>query len=84
MKENFCPLLKKTCIGSKCTFSVKLRGNNPNTGEPMDEEACAVAWLPLLLVGNTQAANEVGAAVESFRNEAVNAAMSNPKPRLIQ
>ena len=50
-----------------------MRGNNPNTGEEVDEWACSMAWLPILLIENSQQQRSTGAAVESFRNEMVRA-----------
>jgi hypothetical protein len=38
---------------------------------PIDEQRCAIAWLPLLLVENSQQQRQTSAAVESFRNEMV-------------
>ena len=64
-----CPLLNKECVKLECSWFTKLQGGNPQTGQPIDEWSCAVAWLPILLIENTKASNEVGAAVESFRNE---------------
>lgn len=70
---DFCPLTKKECIGIKCSWFTQLRGTNPNTGDPVDEGGCAVAWLPVLIVDNSQQQRKTGAAVESFRNEMVRA-----------
>ena len=67
----YCPLIKKDCIGLKCSWYTQMRGKNPNTGEDIDEWGCAVTWLPLLLVENAQQSRQTGAAVESFRNESV-------------
>ena len=67
----YCPLIKKDCIGLKCSWYTQMRGKNPNTGEDIDEWGCAVTWLPLLLVENAQQSRQTGAAVESFRNENV-------------
>lgn len=50
-----------------------MRGHNPNTGKDVDEWSCAVAWLPVLLIENSQQQRSTGAAVESFRNEMVKA-----------
>ena len=68
---NFCPLIKKDCIGIKCVWFTQMRGTNPNTGEPVDEWGCAVTWMPILAVEVAQKSNQTGAAVESFRNEVV-------------
>tara|TARA_B100000519_G_scaffold93145_1_gene81068 strand:- start:958 stop:1251 length:294 start_codon:yes stop_codon:yes gene_type:complete len=68
---SFCPLIKKDCIELKCAWFTQLRGSNPNTGEEIDDWGCAVGWLPVLLVENSQQQRSTGAAVESFRNEMV-------------
>lgn len=52
---------------------MKVRGNNPNTGEEIDDFGCSVAWLPVLMIENSQQQRQTGAAVESFRNEMVKA-----------
>ena len=72
-KAKFCPLIKKPCKGSECMWSVQMRGTDPTTGGEIDEEACAVAWLPMLLTENVKASHETAAATESFRNEMVSA-----------
>lgn len=68
----FCPLLKKECIGLQCAWITQIRGFNPNTGAEIDEWGCAMSWLPLLLIENSQQQRQTAAAVESFRNETVN------------
>jgi hypothetical protein len=70
---NYCPLVKKDCIGLQCSWFTLVRGQNPNTGKEVDEWACAIAWLPVLLIENSQQQRSTGAAVESFRNEMVKA-----------
>ena len=65
----FCPLIKKDCIQLKCSWFTQIRGTNPNTGEPVDKWGCAVSWLPMLMIENSQQQRHTGAAVESFRNE---------------
>lgn len=52
---------------------MKVRGNNPNTGEEIDDYGCSIAWLPVLMIENSQQQRQTGAAVESFRNEMVKA-----------
>ena len=68
-QATYCPLVKGECLKNKCLWFIKLNGTNPNTGQPVDEWNCAMAWLPFLLVENAQQARSTGAAVESFRNE---------------
>jgi hypothetical protein len=69
----YCPLVKDDCLQLKCAWFTQLRGTNPNTGKDIDEWGCAVTWLPILLVENSQQQRSTGAAVESFRNEMVKA-----------
>ena len=70
--ERNCPLNKfKPCKGLDCSWFIQVRGTNPNTGEEVDEWGCAVAWLPILSIENSQMQRQTGAAIESFRNEVV-------------
>lgn len=55
----------------RCAWFIQLAGQNPQTGEQMDERGCAMSWMPILLVENSQQQRHTGAAVESFRNEMV-------------
>jgi hypothetical protein len=66
-----CPLLDAPCMQMKCAWFTQLRGEHPQTRQPVDEWGCAVAWLPVLLIENAQQTREAGAAIESFRNEMV-------------
>ena len=71
-----CPL-KSECESIKdnkihrCAWSVKIAGKNPNTGEEINEWRCSMAWLPLLLIENTNKQISTASAVESFRNAVV-------------
>jgi len=67
----YCPLVKKDCLGIQCSWFTQVRGTDPNTGKEVDEWACAITWLPMLLIENSQQQRSTGAAVESFRNEMV-------------
>ena len=91
--DNYCPLIKKKCIGNKCAWHTTIRGHNPNTGGEVDESGCVISFLPMLMIENSQQQRATGAATESFRNEmvkakesdqqilmtAANLLMSNPK-----
>ena len=66
-----CPLMGKTCIGLQCAWFTKVQGTNPQTGKDIEDWGCAVAWLPMLAIENSQTNRMSGAAVESFRNEVV-------------
>ena len=69
----FCPF-GKTCQEVKdnkiqrCAWFIELQ-----QGEEKKESGCAVSWLPILLIENTHTSKGTSAAVESFRNEMVNA-----------
>jgi hypothetical protein len=67
----FCPLIKKDCVGMKCSWFSQIRGTNPNTGEAIDEWGCAITWMPMLLIENSQQQRGTSASVQSFRNEMV-------------
>lgn len=72
--KNQCPLNNfEPCRQLECAWFMKIRGTNPNTGEELDDYGCAIAWLPVLMIENSQQQRQTGAAVESFRNEMVRA-----------
>jgi hypothetical protein len=56
---------------------MRIAGLDPNTGQEIDHWGCAISWMPTLLIENSQQQRQTGAAVESFRNEMVNANESN-------
>jgi hypothetical protein len=68
---NFCPLIKKDCVGLQCAWFTRVQGVDTNTGNQVDEYQCAIAWMPMLLIENSGQQRQTGAAVESFRNEMV-------------
>tara|TARA_R110001606_G_scaffold127184_2_gene261212 strand:+ start:4537 stop:4857 length:321 start_codon:yes stop_codon:yes gene_type:complete len=76
-KGEFCPLIQKKCVEEKCAWYTCVRGTNPNTGEEIDDWRCAVSWMPMMTVEIAQKSNQTGAAVESFRNEVVEANHQN-------
>ena len=87
----YCPLIKKDCIGLQCSWFMLVRGKNPQTGQDIDEWGCAITWLPVLLIENSQQQRQTGAAVESFRNEVVKSAedvaqrmLQSTEPNVIQ
>jgi hypothetical protein len=66
-----CPLIGKACIEGGCKFWTHILGKSPQTGNPIDHYDCAVVWLPVLLIENSQEVRQGAAATESFRNEVV-------------
>lgn len=69
-----CPLDGfNPCRQLDCAWFIQVRGKNPNTGEDIDDYGCSMAWMPILMIENSQQQRSTGAAVESFRNEMVKA-----------
>lgn len=69
-----CPLDGfNPCRQLDCAWFIKVVGKNPQTGSDVDDFGCAIAWLPVLTIENSQQQRQTGAAVESFRNEMVKA-----------
>lgn len=66
--DNFNP-----CRQLECAWFMKVTGKNPQTNADVDEWGCSMAWLPILMIENSQQQRQTGAAVESFRNEMVKA-----------
>lgn len=67
-----CPINGfEPCKKLDCAWFIQVRGLNPNTGKEVDEWGCAIAWMPVLMIENSQQQRQTGAAVESFRNEMV-------------
>ena len=67
-----CPLNNfEPCKQLECAWFMKIVGTNLNTGKEVDEWGCSIAWMPVLLIENSQQQRQTGAAVESFRNEMV-------------
>lgn len=69
-----CPLNNfEPCKKLDCAWFMKVSGTNPQTGREVEEWGCAIAWMPVLLIENSQQQRQTGAAVETFRNEMVKA-----------
>jgi len=45
-----------------------VRGEHPNTGEPIDKWNCAIAWSPILTLEASRNSKQTTAAVEGLRN----------------
>ena len=81
-KKIICPLMKSQCIEDghqvgdeihACRFWITVHGKHPQSGEVVHTSDCSIAWVPMLLIENTKEQRGTGAAVESFRNEMVDA-----------
>lgn len=78
-----CEEIKDGAI-HRCAWYTKLVGVNPNTGESVDEHGCAMSWLPMLMIENSMQQRSTSAAVESFRNETVQANQTTQQIMLAQ
>lgn len=66
-----CPINGKKCREHKCDWYIQIMGSNPNTGQELNQWGCAVTFIPVLLIENSQQQRQTGKAIESFRNEMV-------------
>ncbi|SOD42368.1 hypothetical protein [Nitrosovibrio sp. Nv4] len=55
----------------RCPWYVQIRGVDNNTGQETDSFACAIAWMPMLMINTANESRKGVAATESFRNEMV-------------
>ena len=68
-----CPLWKAPCKEHGCDWYIQMQGKNPNTGEQINKFGCAIAWLPILMIENSQQQRITAASVQDFRNHMVDA-----------
>lgn len=66
-----CPFWQGPCREHECRLYVQLIGTHPQTGQPVNQWNCAFAWMPAMQIETTQQVRQMGAAIESFRNEMV-------------
>lgn len=66
-----CPLWQKdmSTVCHTCEWWVQLRGKNPQTHKDIDHWGCAISWLPILMIENTQQARQAGASTDKVANE---------------
>lgn len=82
--KHICPLMHSECLEDgtivtvdgkpelhACRFYTHVQGKDPQDGSDIKRGDCAIAWLPILLIENSNVNRQTGAAVESFRNENV-------------
>lgn len=68
-KKADCPLWKGPCKQHECRWYVQIMGHNPNTGADVNQWDCAMAWLPLLLIENSQQQRQTGASTDKVATE---------------
>ena len=70
--KNTCPLNNfEPCKELECGWFMKVVGKDPQSNKDIEEWGCAVTWMPVLTIENSQQQRHTSAAVESFRNEMV-------------
>lgn len=52
----------------RCAWYQEIKGENPQTGEPLDKRMCAVTFQNLLLVQLTSGDNDIVQTLNAFRN----------------
>ena len=67
-QTGFTKSCRELVVDEKCDRWMQVQGNNPNTGEAINQSKCVDDWVPLLLIENSQMQMQTGAAVESLRN----------------
>lgn len=87
----FCPLVRGECVRHKCAFFTKVIGLDPQGGPPIDRFGCAVAWLPVLMIENSQQQRQTASEVSKVanqihrqRSEFVGALPEEAKARLVK
>ena len=70
--KNGCPLHNfEPCKQLDCAWFTKLAGKNPQGQKEIEEWGCAITFMPILMVANTNSNTKTQAAIESFRNKMV-------------
>ena len=67
-KTGFEKSCKSLVVDGVCNRWMQIQGNNPNTGEPLNQSKCIDDWTPYLLMENSKMQRQTGAAVESLIN----------------
>jgi len=55
----------------RCAWFTTMSGRNPQTGEYIDEQACAIAWFPIMQAEVAQSSRGTSEAVVSLREETI-------------
>jgi hypothetical protein len=72
-KDADCPFWRGRCKEHKCRLYIQVTGKHPQTGADLSDWGCSLAFLPMLVIKGAQETHQAAAAIESFRNEMVNA-----------
>lgn len=52
-----------------CHLYISISGENPQTGEQMDQKGCSLAWAPIIMLEGNKEMRGAAASVQSLRNE---------------
>jgi len=65
-EDRKCPIWKKKMsdVCHACPLWVQVRGKHPQSGEDIDRWDCAMAWMPMLLIENSQMQRFTAASVD--------------------
>ena len=82
--DRYCPPWRKkmSAVCHTCPMWQQFRGEDSNTGQPVDKWECSLAMAPALLIEISKHVRHGGAATESFRNEMVRLAQAGRDERL--
>lgn len=79
-QKMICPMMQRQCIEDgalvngelhSCRFWIHVMGKDPQSGINKDLWDCAFAWMPVLLIENSNQQRETGAEINKLRNEIV-------------
>jgi hypothetical protein len=72
-----CPLWQKPMktVCHTCEWWIHLRGKHPQGEEVLDQWGCAIAWMPMLMVENSQMQRQTGASVDKVASVMYQAAV---------
>jgi hypothetical protein len=65
-----CPLWKKPMrqVCHTCEWWTHLRGKHPQGEDVIDRWGCAIAWMPVLTIENSQLQHQTAASVDKVAN----------------
>ena len=68
--DSICPLMKKPMhkVCDKCAWLTEIKGQHPQTGDPIDRWGCAIGWLPMLLLENSKLTMSGNESMQAVRN----------------
>lgn len=74
-----CPLWKKPMrqVCHTCSWWTHIRGKHPQGEEILDQWGCAIAWMPMLMVENSQMQRQTGASVDKVASVMFQAAVDS-------